>query len=62
MAAIKLARIMRMIMAGTEAMLHFTRIITIRQNGTSMSRIVIHFRLTLHSPQWSCDGSCVHGC
>jgi hypothetical protein len=43
MAAIKLARIMRMIMAGIEAMLHFTRIITIRQNGTSMSRIVIPF-------------------
>ena len=31
---------MRMIIAGIEAMLHFTRIMTIRQNGTSMSRMV----------------------
>ena len=40
MAAIRLASSMRMIIAGIEAMLHFTRIITIRQNGTSISRMV----------------------
>jgi hypothetical protein len=34
---------MRMIIAGIEAMLHFTKIMTIRQNGTSMSRMVTRF-------------------
>jgi hypothetical protein len=32
-----------MIIAGIDAMLHFTRMVTIRQNGTSMSRIVTEF-------------------
>src|SRR5258705_13630682 len=33
----------KMINAGIEAMLHFTRIRTIRQNATSMSRMVTRF-------------------
>ena len=57
MAAIELARIMRMVVAGTEAMLHFTRIITIRQNGTSMSRMMIPFPSDMAVPESSCDGS-----
>jgi len=32
-----------MIIAGIEAIAHFTRINTIRQNGTSMSRMVTMF-------------------
>jgi len=42
-----------MIIAGIAAMDHFTRINTIRQNGTSMSRMVIgavgHGSIPLHS-------------
>ena len=55
MAAIRLASSMRMIIAGIEAMLHFTRIITIRQNGTSISRMVTkfaHFVGHGDSPLW----------
>ncbi len=43
MAPTRVTSSMRMIIAGIEAMLYFTRIMTIRQNGTSMSRMVTRF-------------------
>ena len=43
MAPTKVTSSIRIIIAGIEAMLHFTKIMTIRQNGTSMSRMVTRF-------------------
>jgi hypothetical protein len=50
MAAVRLANCMRMIIAGIEAIDHFTRIITIHQNGTSMSRRVTEFPSVMAFP------------